>query len=149
LNKEKSNFFPKKWFMPGIILLLFSLIFLSSCNQKLNKYYDCKWTCTDPIIEFTVGSEEETNKDGNLVEGFVINDDLKIDVICLWTHTNALHIFFKDKFSFDDNSINFDEEIAFAANYKKRKGNKVYLEVVIDNIFDNKYKNITLTRHDL
>ena len=130
------------------IVIIF-IIILSSCQRTLNQYYNCKWTCTDPIIEFTVGTEGDTNTDDHLVEGFVINEDLKIDVICLWTNANALHIFFKEKFSFDDNSINFDEEIAIAANCKKRKGNKVSLEVVIDNIFDNKYKNITLTRHDL
>lgn len=144
-NKEKKS--NKLFGIFTIIALFFMICILSSCQQKLRQYYNCKWTCEKPEIEFTVKSKEETKENENLSEGLIATDEIEIEVLCLWTHTNALHIFFKDKYYNDD--LDYVEKIAITANYEKRKSNKVYMNVKIDNVFDNKYKNITLTRHDL
>ncbi len=133
-----------------VSIMLFSTLLFYSCvdNFKASQYYNCTWVCDAPIIEFTVESKEEEQEKCGEDVGFIMNDGDKIDVVCKWTNGNAIHCFYKDKY-YDENCVYFEDKIAFAANYDKRKGNKVYLEVIIDNIFDNKYKNITLTRHDL
>ncbi len=138
--------------MKRIILLFFgalSIIILSSCQQKLGQYYNCVWTCEDPIIEFTVPTKKEIKDDDRDIFGIIEKDNEDINITCYWKYSDSLDIFFTDKMEKDGEKVSFDDCIAISTKYKKRKGNKVYLEVVIDNIFDNKYKNITLTRHDL
>lgn len=132
-----------------LIYFLFIIFTLFSCQKSLGDYYNCVWTCEDPIIEFTVPTKKEIKDDDRDILGIIEKDNEDINITCYWKYSDSLDIFFTDKMEKDGEKVSFDDCIAISTKYKKRKGNKVYLEVVIDNIFDNKYKNITLTRHDL
>ncbi len=135
-------------------LLLFfimsiSIIILSSCHIDPRDCYNCKWTSDDPIIEFVVPTKEEIKEDNKYITGYVINGEETIEIICFWKRSNGIEMYFKDKFDETQEGILFDEWIAIAANPGEYNGNSVKFNVYRDNIFDNKYKNITLTRHDL
>lgn len=149
LNKGRKNFLKRNFFLLGTMLLFILLLFLSSCNQKLNEYYNCKWISDDPVIEFVVPTKEEIKEDNKYITGYVINEEETIEIICFWKRNNGIEIYFKDKFDETQEGILFDEWIAIAANPEEYNGNSVKFKVYRDNIFDNKYKNITLKRHDL
>ena len=138
--------------MKRFLLLFILLIFLSTLSSCVDKFkaslcYNCLWTCDNPVIQFTVGSKEEV-AGGEGSSGYLICNDEEISIICHWTHNN-LKIYYKDKYKIEDGAIDYEKCVAISTSYEERKENKIFLKIIIDNVFDNKYKNITLTRHDL
>ena len=133
----------------GALFLFVVFIILSSCHEKLYDYYNCIWKCEEPEIEISVPSKQEISDENKQISGYIMNGEDKIEIICLWKQNNGLDIFFKDMFDENQEGILFDEWIAIATNPKDYNGNKVSFSVWKDNIFDYKYKTITLTRHDL
>ena len=120
-----------------IILLSLLIPFLTSCRgiDYADKYENVKWTSMDPSIEFTV-----INKLDEFNEGTLKVDDKTVDILCLWTLSNGLDIFYKDKVDMSSNSLS-DDEIAIRGNYKIRNG-VVTLTVDLDNVYEYKYKTI-------
>lgn len=129
----------------GIILTcLITILLLSSCRSLdyADKYENVKWTSVDPVIEFTV-----INKTDEFNEGTLKVSDETVDILCLWTLSNGLHIFYKNKVDLSSDSLS-DDEIAIRGNYKIKKG-IVTLTIDLDNVYDNKYKTITFTMTEL
>lgn len=120
-----------------IVLLTLVTFILTSCRgiDYADKYENVKWTSMDPSIEFTV-----INKLDEFNEGTLKVDDKTFDILCLWTLSNGLHIFYKDKVDMSSNSLS-DDEIAIRGNYKIRNG-VVTLTVDLDNVYEYKYKTI-------
>lgn len=120
-----------------IILLSLLIPFLTSCRgiDYADKYENVKWTSMDPSIEFTV-----INKLDEFNEGTLKVEDKTVDILCLWTLSNGLDIFYKDKVDMSSNSLS-DDEIAIRGNYKIRNG-VVTLTIDLDNVYEYKYKTI-------
>lgn len=120
-----------------IVLLTLVTFILTSCRgiDYADKYENVKWTSMDPSIEFTV-----INKLDEFNEGTLKVDDKTVDILCLWTLSNGLHIFYKDKVDMSSNSLS-DDEIAIRGNYKIRNG-VVTLTIDLDNVYEYKYKTI-------
>lgn len=120
-----------------IVLLTLVTFILTSCRgiDYADKYENVKWTSMDPSIEFTV-----INKLDEFNEGTLKVEDKTVDILCLWTLSNGLHIFYKDKVDMSSNSLS-DDEIAIRGNYKIRNG-VVTLTVDLDNVYEYKYKTI-------
>ena len=125
-------------------MCLITIFLLSSCRSHdyADKYKNVKWTSVDPVIEFTVSNKTDEFNEGTLK----VNDET-VEILCLWTLSNGLHIFYKNKVDLSSDSLS-DDEIAIRGNYKIKKG-IVTLTIDLDNVYDNKYKTITFTMTEL
>lgn len=127
-----------------ILMCLITIFLLSSCRSLdyADKYKNVKWTSVDPVIEFTVSNKTDEFNEGTLK----VNDET-VDILCLWTLSNGLDVFYKNKVDLSSDSLS-DDEIAIRGNYKIKKG-IVTLTIDLDNVYDNKYKTITFTMTEL
>lgn len=127
-----------------LISVLMSLICLASCRTRdyADKYENVKWTCNEPLIEFTVLSESKDYNVGTIKVG-----DEIIDIVCLWSLTNQLKMYYKDKYDSREYGI-YDSDIAIKGSYKIKKG-VVTMTVSVDNVFNNKYETMVFTKTDL
>lgn len=125
-------------------MCLITIFLLSSCRSLdyADKYKNVKWTSVDPVIEFTVSNKTDEFNEGTLK----VNDET-VDILCLWTLSNGLDVFYKNKVDLSSDSLS-DDEIAIRGNYKIKKG-IVTLTIDLDNVYDNKYKTITFTMTEL
>jgi len=72
-NKKYKFLFP--------ICFLFIIFTLFSCQKSLGDYYNCTWTCEDPIIEFTVPTKKEIKEDDRDILGIIEKDNEDIYIV--------------------------------------------------------------------
>ena len=128
-----------------IIMTFFSfLLVMSSCRSLdyADKYENVKWTCIDPEIEFTV-----INKLDEFHEGTLKVNGETIDILCCWSLTNSLVIYYKSEMDFEATGIS-EDLIRLSGKYKIKKG-VVTLTITKDEIYNNKYEKMTFRMSDL
>ncbi len=135
--------------MKKIIFIILFIFCISSCRSidYADKYYNVKWSSSDPILEFNVKSKEEVLNDNGFNEGFLIVNDEKIEIICLWTLSNGLDIYYKDRIDNENLQLS-EDDLALNGSYKM-KNNNVILTINVDNIYNNSYDTITLSMSSL
>lgn len=135
--------------MKKIIFIILFIFCISSCRSidYADKYYNVKWSSSDPILEFNVKSKEEVLNDNGFNEGFLIFNDEKIKIICLWTLSNGLDIYYKDKIDNENPQLS-EDDLVLNGNYQMENG-KVIVTINIDNIYNNSYDTITLSMSSL
>ena len=135
--------------MKKIIFIILFIFCISSCRSidYADKYYNVKWSSSDPILEFNVKSKEEVLNDNGFNEGFLIVNDEKIEIICLWTLSNGLDIYYKDRIDNENPQLS-EDDLVLNGNYQMENG-KVIVTINIDNIYNNSYDTITLSMSSL
>ena len=131
-----------------LIFLTFMTLLLQSCRplDYGDKYENVRWTSTYPNIEFTV-----YNKTDGKHLGTIYQDNENIEIIALWSLTNGLYLYNKDKVdSLLENEGLSENEIAIKGQYKIwRNQGVVKMHVDIDNVFNFKYEYITFVMSEL
>lgn len=135
--------------MKKIIFIILFIFCISSCRSidYADKYYNVKWSSSDPILEFNVKSKEEVLNDNGFNEGFLMVNDEKIEIICLWTLSNGLDIYYKDRIDNENPQLS-EDDLVLNGNYKM-ENRKVIVTINIDNIYNNSYDTITLSMSSL
>lgn len=134
-----------------LTIVFFFVISLTSCRpvDYADKYYNVKWSSDDPKVEFVVLSIEEEMEDNGFNFGYINTGVSIIEIACVWTLTNELDVYYKDKVKMkgEDDALS-DDEIAFRGKYTI-KGNKITVKIAYDTIFDYKYETITFVKTNL
>lgn len=131
--------------MKKIIFLILFIFCISACRSVdyADKYYNVKWSSTDPILEFTVKSKEDVLSENGFNAGFLMSDGEKIEIICLWTLSNGLDIYYKDRINIENPYLS-EDDLILNGNYKMKNGD-VILTINVDNVYNNVYDVITLS----
>ena len=142
-QKRNAIIWPIVGGIPLLIILSFIMISAIKANshkkmvERALNTYNVKYSSREPLMEFVRKSEEETEANGNYMDGYIYINGEKKDFRCAFAkrHPGHSRIWFENVYS---------GERIFEAYYTL-KGNTLTLTPYFSDYVVGEYKTITLT----
>lgn len=124
----------------NIKIILITLIVVISLNsiacrkgEFADEYTNVKWYSYDPVLEFSYGEDDHTRG-----VGYIIVDNIKIDIYCKWGFNRTLLVYKLDDVDFENHVINGETYLLCCYTINKKV---VTYTIEEDRFFNGLYEN--------